>query len=72
VILTNQACVGWSCTITFPILTVSDRPDFAKRGGMVEFYTHKNKVLFFINLFAVKEATLAMNANLLRVANVIE
>jgi len=55
-----------------PILTVSSRADFAKRGGMVEFYTRKNRVRFVINLFSVKEANLAVNANLLRVADVLK
>jgi len=52
------------------ILTVSDAENFASRGGMIEFFTERNKIRMRINLDAVKEADLKISSKLLRVAEI--
>jgi hypothetical protein len=54
-----------------PILTVSDSPDFLKRGGMIEFVLDSNRVRFEINLAAAKTAGLNLSSQLLRVATTV-
>jgi len=51
-----------------PVLTVSDAPGFAERGGMIGFFLDDNRVRFTVNLAATQEAGLRMNSELLRVA----
>ncbi len=51
-----------------PVLTVSDAPGFARRGGMIGFFLDDNRVRFTVNLAATQEAGLRMNSELLRVA----
>ncbi|MEO6994540.1 MAG: YfiR family protein [Lacunisphaera sp.] len=55
-----------------PILTVSDIPDFAESGGMVEFVTEDSKIHFHINIDAAKAANLAVSAKLLRPAVIVK
>lgn len=50
------------------VLTVSDLPEFAKRGGMVGFLTERERVLIEINLPRTKAAGLKISARLLEVA----
>lgn len=50
------------------VLTVSEMPDFASRGGMIQFILEDNKVRFEINLAAAQKAGLAMSSQLLKVA----
>ena len=50
------------------ILTVSDIPNFAARGGMIELFMEKNKIRMRINLAAVKAADLNISSKLLRLA----
>jgi hypothetical protein len=51
-----------------PVLTVSDAPGFAQRGGMIGFFLDDNRVRFTVNLAATQDAGLRMNSELLRVA----
>lgn len=51
-----------------PILTVSDIPDFAKRGGVIGFVTSENRVRFEVNTAAASDAGLTLSAELLKVA----
>jgi hypothetical protein len=53
------------------VLTVSDMPRFAERGGMIQFVTLANRVRFEINLAAARDAGLMMSSELLRVASAI-
>jgi hypothetical protein len=53
------------------VLTVSDIPQFASRGGMIEFVLEGNRVRFEINLDAVARAGLSLSSELLRVAAVV-
>ncbi|MGH9736900.1 MAG: YfiR family protein [Candidatus Acidiferrales bacterium] len=50
------------------VLTVSDIPRFAERGGMIEFVVDKDKVRFEINLTSATDAGLTLSSDLLKVA----
>jgi hypothetical protein len=52
------------------ILTVSDMPDFARRGGMIHFYMENNKVRFIIHVQAAEKAGLKLSAKLLALARI--
>lgn len=54
-----------------PILTVSDIPDFASRGGMIRFLKNGNRIGFRINNGAAKEAGLSISAKLLQMAQIV-
>lgn len=51
-----------------PVLTVSEIPGFARRGGIINFRVEDNKVRFDINADAAKRAGFKLNSQLLRVA----
>jgi hypothetical protein len=53
------------------VLTVSEIASFAERGGIVELKKDGNRIVFEINLSAVKRAGLNMNAQLLKLAKVV-
>lgn len=50
------------------VLTVSDAPEFLRRGGMIQFVTVANHVRFAVNLEAVRKAQISLSSELLRVA----
>lgn len=50
------------------VLTVSDMPDFSKRGGMIQFVLEGERVRFEINLRNAEGAGLAVTSDLLKVA----
>ena len=52
------------------VLTVSDMDDFIDIGGMIQFFTERNKIRVRINLDAVKAANMKVSSKLLRVAEV--
>ena len=49
-------------------LTVSDAPDFLKRGGMIQFLLVSDHVRFSVNLDPVRRTHLVLSSDLLRVA----
>lgn len=51
-------------------LTVGDGENFVKAGGMIRFFTEKNKIRFQINVTAARAANLVISAKLLRVAEI--
>jgi hypothetical protein len=53
------------------ILTVSDIPDFAYRGGIIQFLNERERVRFRINLQRAKNSSLELSAKLLRPADVV-
>lgn len=53
------------------VLTVSDIPQFAQRGGMIGFVTDEGKVRFEINLTSATDAGLTLSSDLLKVATVV-
>ena len=50
------------------LLTVSDMPGFAQRGGMIELVNQEDKIRFQVNLTAVSDAGLTVSSELLKVA----
>jgi hypothetical protein len=52
-------------------LTVSDLPQFAARGGMIQFVSQGNRIRFEVNLTAVEEAKLILSSELLKVATTV-
>jgi hypothetical protein len=51
-----------------PLLTVSDLPDFTRRGGMIRFVIEGNRVRFDVNLTAARAAGLNLSSDLLQLA----
>ena len=50
------------------VLTVSDMPDFSKRGGMIQFVLIGDRVRFEINVASAESASLVLASDLLKVA----
>lgn len=53
------------------VLTISERENFAQRGGIINFKNENNRIVFEINLDAAKRAGLTMNAQLLKLARIV-
>lgn len=53
------------------VLTVSDMPRFANRGGMIQFVTDDKRVRFEVNLTAAQRAGLTLSSELLKVATLV-
>lgn len=54
------------------VLTVSDIPRFAHKGGMISFVTENDRVKIEVSQRAVRQAGLKVSAKLLEVARVIQ
>ncbi len=50
------------------VLTVSDLPQFTRRGGMIQFVQEASRVRFEVNLTVAERAGLTLNSQLLKVA----
>jgi len=50
------------------VLTVSDIPEFSRRGGMIQFVMEGDRVRFEINLATAESARLVLSSELLKVA----
>lgn len=50
------------------VLTVSDMPQFAQHGGMIQFVSEGDRVRFEVNLTATQQAGLSPSSELLKVA----
>jgi hypothetical protein len=50
------------------VLTVSDMPQFARRGGMIQFVLDGSRVRFEVNLTNARDAGLTLSSELLKVA----
>jgi uncharacterized protein DUF4154 len=53
------------------VLTVSDMPQFSRRGGMIQFVLDGKKVRFEVNLTAVQRVGLTLSSELLKVATTV-
>jgi hypothetical protein len=56
---------------TASVLTISEAPDFARRGGMIAFVLHDNKIRFEVNVEAAKQASLTISSRLLSLATIV-
>ncbi len=54
-----------------PVLTISDLNDFAKKGGIIQFYRKQGKTRLIINLNVARQAGLEISSRLLILATVI-
>ena len=54
-----------------PILTVGEDRAFFQNGGMVGFEVHNKKTRLMINLSALKQAGLSINARILKLAQIV-
>jgi hypothetical protein len=50
------------------VLLVGETPDFAKNGGIINFYLEENRVRFEINIVAARRARLNLDARLINIA----
>ncbi len=55
-----------------PILTVSETRDFARQGGIINFYLEEKKVRFEINPAVAQRANLKISAQLLSLGKIVE
>lgn len=53
------------------VLTVGETQDFARRGGIIEFFIANNKLRFAINVDAANRARLIISAQLLKLAKIV-
>ena len=56
---------------TRPVLTVGEMPEFARRGGIINFYLEGQKVRFEINRAAAKRSGLKLSSQLLGLARLV-
>jgi hypothetical protein len=57
--------------LPYPLLTVSDMEGFVINGGMIQLYTRRNKVRFFIDPQTIRDTGLEPHGNLLRIADIV-
>lgn len=53
------------------VLTISDTKEFARMGGMINFFLDKEKIRFEMNPDAAKEAELKISSKILRLAKIV-
>jgi uncharacterized protein DUF4154 len=53
------------------VLTVAESPDFARRGGIINFTPEDNKVRFEVNVDAARQAMLNISSRLLSLAKIV-
>jgi hypothetical protein len=53
------------------VLTVSERDDFTRRGGVVRLYTEDNRMRFEINMTQADQAGLRVSAKMLGLAKIV-
>ncbi len=54
------------------VLTVSDRDNFVRMGGMIRLFTESNKIRLQINPDAARSAELLISSKLLRVSDIFD
>lgn len=54
------------------VLTISDRVDFAERGGIINLVVKNNRVAFRINVQAARKANIKISSSLLKLAEIVE
>ena len=61
-----------SLTKNLPVLTISEAPNFAEKGILINFFEEKNKLRFEINETAVLQSPLQMSFYLLNSAKIVK
>lgn len=56
---------------TQPLLTISEIPDFAVSGGMIELFEERGQIRFRVNLEAVEAGDLTLSSRLLSLAEIV-
>jgi hypothetical protein len=51
-----------------PVLTVSDIPHFAERGGMIGLVNQEDRIRFEVNVAPIEDSGLTVSSELLKVA----
>jgi hypothetical protein len=54
-----------------PVLTISDVGEFARTGGIAEFFVEGGKMRFRVNLGSVKLSRLQLSSRLLSLAELV-
>ena len=54
-----------------PILTIGETPNFALRGGIINFILEDEKVHFEVNVEAAKQADISISSRLLTLARIV-
>jgi len=65
---TDNLHAVFAALASFPVLLVADVPDFARRGGHIQFVVRSNKVRFEINSESARRDGLKIGSKLLRLA----
>lgn len=52
-----------------PVLTISDLPEFADKGGAIALTTESNRIRFVVNLDTLKQNDLKASSNMLKLAS---
>lgn len=68
VLYADAATVDTSIAAGRPVLTVSDAPQFAARGGMIQLFTENHRLRFAINVANANQAGLRISSDLLKLA----
>ena len=55
-----------------PVLTISDIPRFAERGGVISLFRDGKKIRFAVNLQAARAAGLRISSRLLNLARIVD
>jgi hypothetical protein len=59
-------------TKSMPVLTISEVPGFANRGGIINLTLEDSKVRFEVNVDAAKAADLNISSRLLALAKIVQ
>lgn len=68
VLYADAASASKAIAAGLPVLTVSDAPQFAKNGGMIELFTENHRLRFVINVANVNRSGLRISSDLLKLA----
>ena len=55
-----------------PVLTIGETPNFARRGGIINFTLEDSKVRFEVNIEAARQADLNISSRLLSLARIVQ
>jgi hypothetical protein len=68
---TRRSSEGLVGVVALPVLTVSDRKDFARADGIIELYAEEGRMRFAINVDGVARSGLRLSSRLLGLAKII-